>query len=90
MELLVSHSFFPILNLALHLLVSIPYVKPQVVSKLIQHGASVSSNVDGRTPLWVYCILDTSSKNLEVFHVLAQAGSNLNQAVRATNVCTVK
>jgi hypothetical protein len=72
-----------VLTLALHLLVSKPVCEPVIgaASQLLKCNASVTTNVDGRTPLWFHCASQGSKKNTEILNLLVQAGSKVNQAV---------
>jgi ankyrin repeat protein len=52
-----------------------------VVLKLLDLGASVDANADGRTPLHLYCsTLD--EKSPIILKRLIKAGSNVNQQVK--------
>jgi ankyrin repeat protein len=72
-----------VLTLALHILVTKSSLEQviQAVSLLLQCGASVTSNVDGRTPLWLHCATRGSEGDVEILKSLVEAGSNVNQAV---------
>jgi ankyrin repeat protein len=84
-------AVFCCLNKALHYLAS-KHDTAEVfnsVSLLLKHGASVHSNVDGRTPLWVYCASEHhhGSRSVELLTLLIEAGSNVNQQVKVGKWC---
>jgi hypothetical protein len=88
MELQVFHTYSFINILALHSLVSREHAYPYIISQVIKSGASVTSNVDGRTPLWVFCATRDRKNDLnhEILDILVKAGSNVNQAVRMPKI----
>ena len=55
----------------------------QMMALLLKNGASVQSQVEGRTPFWVFCHTRAreNESNAEMFKMFVEAGSNINQVV---------
>lgn len=62
-----------------HLVLSHTVDSAEIVAKMLEMGASVHINKDGRTPLHWYCSMTCQMP--KIVELLVEAGSNVNQQV---------
>ena len=66
-------------QIALHVAVSDSRLS-KLVKPLLNAGADIHSNKEGRTPFWMFCCSRNEDKDVMI--TLIKAGSNINQAVK--------